>query len=152
MKNIAIDRNIVVENRLSLAERPGRDMLPQQSIPRRAKLLLEDGTAFEGTSFGYEQAVSGEVVFSTGMVGYPEAMTDASFSGQILTMTYPIVGNYGVPEPSLWESDRIHVAGLIVSHYIDTPSHAQSTMKLDTWLKLQKVPALEIKDTRLLTQ
>lgn len=158
MKNIAIDRNVVVENRfvaqnrLSVEERPGSDILSQQSVPRRARLLLEDSTVFEGTSFGYEEAVSGEVVFGTGMVGYPEALTDASFAGQILTMTYPIVGNYGVPEPSLWESDKIHVAGLIVSHYIDTPSHAQSTMKLDTWLKLQKVPALEIKDTRLLTQ
>lgn len=157
MKNIAIDRNVVenrfvAQNRLSVEERPGSDILSQQSVPRRARLLLEDGTVFEGTSFGYEEAVSGEVVFGTGMVGYPEALTDASFAGQILTMTYPIVGNYGVPEPSLWESDKIHVAGLIVSHYIDTPSHAQSTMKLDTWLKLQKVPALEIKDTRLLTQ
>lgn len=161
MKNIAIGSNILIEKRLEdHAEQrslPGEayadnNVLLPKKTPRKATLVLEDGTAFAGTSFGYEGAVSGEVVFSTGMVGYPEALTDASFAGQILTMTYPIIGNYGVPEPSLWESDRIQVAGLIVSNYIDTPSHAQSTMKLDTWLKLQKIPALEIKDTRFLTQ
>ncbi len=118
----------------------------------RGALVLEDGTTFEGTSFGYHAAIAGEVVFSTGMVGYPEALTDASFAGQILTMTYPLIGNYGVPEPALWESDRIQVAGLIVSNYIDTPSHAQSTMNLGTWLQQQRIPALEVKDTRQLTR
>lgn len=117
-----------------------------------ARLELEDGTVFEGTSFGYEGATSGEVVFCTGMVGYPETLTDPSFAGQILTMTYPLIGNYGVPDRSLWESDKIHLAGLVVSHYIDTPSHPQSTMNLSTWLQQQRIPALEIKDTRLLTQ
>ncbi len=115
-------------------------------------LLLEDGTMFEGTSFGYVGDTAGEVVFGTGMVGYPEAMTDASFAGQILIMTYPIIGNYGVPDRSQWEDDRIHVAGLVVSNYINTPSHAQSTMSLGTWLQREKIPALEIKDTRMLTQ
>jgi len=86
------------------------------------------------------------------MVGYPEAITDPSFSGQILVMTYPIIGNYGVPDKKFWESDRVHIAGLIVSTYIDTPSHWQSNMTLSQWLKNEKVPALEIKDTRLLTQ
>ncbi|QBD83756.1 carbamoyl-phosphate synthase (glutamine-hydrolyzing) small subunit [Ktedonosporobacter rubrisoli] len=120
--------------------------------PRRGKLLLEDGTTFEGTSFGYEKSMAGEVVFGTGMVGYPESLTDASFAGQILAMTYPIIGNYGVPDSSRWEDDKIHVAGLIVSHYIDTPSHAQSTMELGAWLKREKIPGLQVKDTRLLTQ
>ena len=120
--------------------------------PRTGKLVLEDGTSFEGTSFGFVGPTAGEVVFGTGMVGYPEALTDASFAGQILAMTYPIVGNYGVPEPGRWEDDRIHVAGLIVSNYIDIPSHAQSTMNLGTWLRREKIPALEVKDTRLLTQ
>ena len=120
--------------------------------PRRGKLVLEDGTVFEGTSFGYEKPMAGEVVFGTGMVGYPETLTDASFSGQILVMTYPIIGNYGVPEQSAWEDERIHVAGLIVSNYIDIPSHNQSTMTLATWLRREKVPALEIADTRKLTQ
>ncbi|GLV57289.1 carbamoyl-phosphate synthase small chain [Dictyobacter sp. S3.2.2.5] len=119
---------------------------------RHGKLILEDGTQFEGRSFGYEEGRSGEVVFSTGMVGYPESLTDASFAGQILTLTYPLAGNYGVPSRDKWEDDRIHATGLIVSNYIDTPSHAQSTMTLSEWLKQQKVPALEIKDTRLLTQ
>ncbi|MBV9228692.1 MAG: glutamine-hydrolyzing carbamoyl-phosphate synthase small subunit, partial [Chloroflexi bacterium] len=119
---------------------------------RRGALLLEDGTIFEGTSFGYTGPTAGEVVFATGMVGYPEALTDASFTGQILAMTYPIMGNYGVPEASLWEDDKIRVAGLVVSNYIDTPSHAQSTMSLGTWLQQEKIPALEVKDTRLLTQ
>lgn len=117
-----------------------------------ATLILEDGTTFTGKSFGYADGRAGEVVFSTGMVGYPEALTDASFAGQILVMTYPLLGNYGVPVNSLWEADRIHVSGLIVSHYIDTPVHAQSTMALGAWLQRQRVPALEIKDTRLLTQ
>ncbi len=115
-------------------------------------LILEDGTMFAGTSFGYAGAIAGEVVFSTGMVGYPEALTDASFAGQILTFTYPLIGNYGVPEPALWESEHIQVAGLIVSNYIDTPSHEQSTMTLGKWLQQQCIPALEIKDTRQLTR
>src|SRR5258708_15458820 len=86
------------------------------------------------------------------MVCYPEAITGASYTGQILTMTYPIIGNYGVPESKLWEDDHIHIAGLIVSNYIDTPSHVQSTMNLGTWLRREGIPALEIKDTRRLTQ
>jgi carbamoyl-phosphate synthase small subunit len=86
------------------------------------------------------------------MVGYPEALTDPSFAGQILIMTYPLLGNYGVPNRLLWEHDKIHVAGLIVSDYIDTPSHHQSMMTLSTWLRYEKVPALIVKDTRLLTK
>jgi carbamoyl-phosphate synthase small subunit len=119
---------------------------------RYGTLVLEDGTRFEGKAFGYNQGQAGEVVFSTGMVGYPEALTDASFAGQILVLTYPLTGNYGVPKKSLWEHDHIHAAGLVVSNYIDTPFHVQSTMTLSTWLRQEKIPALEIKDTRLLTQ
>ncbi len=128
--------------------------IPQDSPnhPIYGRLILEDGTTFDGISFGYTGPTAGEVVFGTGMVGYPEALTDASFAGQILTMTYPIIGNYGVPDQSFWEDDHIHVAGLIVSNYIDIPSHAQSTMNLGSWLQQEKIPALEIKDTRLLTQ
>jgi len=141
-----VDSNLLVE------DRPGRDICLAKDFPRYGTLILEDGTEFEGTSFGYEGESSGEVVFCTGMVGYPEALTDVSFTGQILAMTYPLIGNYGVPDSSMWESDKIRVAGLIVSNYIATPSHAQSTMNLGTWLQMEKVPALEIKDTRLLTQ
>jgi carbamoyl-phosphate synthase small subunit len=121
-------------------------------LARHATLLLEDGTAFEGDSFGYEGPTAGEVVFSTGMVGYPEMLTDPSFSGQILTLTYPLAGNYGVPAQCLWEGERIHTSGLVVSNYVDTPFHWQSTMTLGDWLQRERVPALEIKDTRLLTQ
>lgn len=147
-------RNTIVEKLQSnieytgqAAERTGID-----TYPRRGTLLLEDGTAFEGTSFGYMGETAGEVVFCTGMVGYPEALTDPSYEGEILTMTYPIMGNYGVPERFFWEAEKIHVSGLLVSNYIDIPSHRQSTMNLGTWLQQEKVPALEIKDTRLLTQ
>jgi carbamoyl-phosphate synthase small subunit len=119
---------------------------------QRGELHLEDGTCFEGNSFGHRGPAAGEVVFCTGMVGYPEAITDASYTGQILTMTYPIIGNYGVPDPGYWEDDHIHIAGLIVSNYIETPSHAQSTMNLGTWLRREGIPALEIKDTRRLTR
>src|SRR3990167_2576979 len=117
-----------------------------------AKLILKDGSEFEGQSFGYEQPRSGELVFSTGMVGYPESLTDPSYEGQILVSTYPIIGSYGVPDKKYWESSRIHVSGLIVSQYVDTPSHFQSKMTLGEWLKKEKIPALVISDTRYLTQ
>jgi carbamoyl-phosphate synthase small subunit len=118
----------------------------------KAKLILKNGLQIEGQSFGYEQAKSGELVFSTGMVGYPEFLTDPSYEGQILVLTYPIIGNYGVPDKRFWESSRIHVAGLVVNQYVDTPSHFQSKKTLSQWLKEEKIPALEIKDTRLLAQ
>ena len=118
----------------------------------KAKLILKDGSTFEGESFGYEQPRSGELVFSTGMVGYPESLTDPSYEGQILVATYPIIGSYGVPDKKFWESDRIHVSGLVVSQYIDTPSHFISKMTLGDWLRQEKVPGLVITDTRYLTK
>ncbi len=147
MQQHMLDRMFLVEEGLSEPSHPSAE-----TRFRRGALVLEDGTVFEGTSFGYEASIAGEIVFCTGMVGYPEAMTDASYGGQILTMTYPLIGNYGVPQATQWEGEKIHIAGLIVSDYIDTPSHAQSTMDLGSWLWQQKVPALEIKDTRLLTR
>ncbi len=114
------------------------------------KLILEDGTTIEGKSFGQEIDIPGEVVFATGMTGYPQAFTDPSFAGQILVLTYPIIGNYGVPDKTLWESDKVQIAGLIVSQYIDTPSHFQSCQTLSQWLKSEYIPALEIADTRAL--
>ena len=155
MQNNITRSNLLVENRpgcRTLLAGDGLQAMHVEKRPRYGTLLLEDGTMFEGASFGYEGESSGEVVFCTGMVGYPEALTDPSYAGQILVMTYPLVGNYGVPDHSLWEDDTIHVAGLVVSNYIDTPSHAQNTMNLGTWLQQEKVPALEIKDTRLLTR
>ena len=116
------------------------------------KLILKDGSEFQGISFGATKSISGEVVFATGMVGYPEAITDSSFKGQILVMTYPLVGNYGVPREEFWESSKIQISGLIVCNYIDTPSHHASIETLAKWLKREGIPAIEVKDTRLLTQ
>ena len=116
------------------------------------KLLLEDNSIFEGLSFGAEKSSAGEMVFTTGMVGYPESFTDISYYGQILVLTYPIVGNYGVPNEKFWESKALKISGLVVSQYIDTPSHFQSQRSLGQWLKDEKIPGLEIKDTRLLAQ
>ncbi|MDP3765026.1 MAG: carbamoyl-phosphate synthase domain-containing protein, partial [Nanoarchaeota archaeon] len=94
-------------------------------LKKNAKLVLEDGSIFYGTSFASEKSVSGEIVFSTGMTGYPESLTDPSYKGQILCMTYPLVGNYGVPSeekdpygmPKYFESSKIHIQGLVISDY-----------------------------------
>ncbi len=116
------------------------------------KLILEDGSEFEGKSFGADKSTGGEVVFSTGMTGYPESLTDPSYKGQILILTYPLIGNYGVPDKKYWESEGIKVSGLIVSNYIDTPSHCESKRTLSAWLKDENIPGLEITDTRFLTK
>jgi carbamoyl-phosphate synthase small subunit len=115
-------------------------------------LHLKDGSKYDGESFGALKAMAGEVVFTTGMVGYPEAITDPSFKGQILVMTYPLIGNYGVPEKKFWESGKVQISGLIVCNYIDTPSHHQNEKTLSKWLIEQGLPALVIKDTRGITQ
>lgn len=115
-------------------------------------LVLEDGTRLPGVSFGANTATSGEVVFATGMVGYPESITDPSYRGQILVFTYPLIGNYGVTEKEFFESLNIHIKGLIVCNYIDVPSHHTSRRTLSEWLKDEGIPALEISDTRFLTQ
>lgn len=119
----------------------------------RATLTFKDGTVFEGNSFGYESGAAGEVAFSTSMTGYPESLTDPSYRGQILTLSYPLIGNYGVPPKKYWESDAIQVSGLVVSRYSDSPPvHAQSIMSLSDWLKEYKIPALEISDTRAIVK
>ncbi len=115
-------------------------------------LIFADGSQFAGTSFGAAISRPGEVVFATGMVGYPEAITDPSFAGQILVLTYPLIGNYGVPDKRYWESGKIQIAGLIVSSYIDTPSHHSSVTTLSQWLTEENIPALEVKDTRFLAK
>lgn len=117
-----------------------------------AKLNLKDGSSFAGKSFGAKAPVAGEVVFATGMMGYPESLTDPSFAGQILVFTYPLLGNYGVPKKRTWESPRIQAAGIVVSDYIATPSHHASLMSLGDWLKAEGIPGVEIKDTRLLAK
>ena len=129
-------------------------------MKRQARLILNDGTTFCGWAFGAEKNVSGEVVFNTAMTGYPESLTDPSYAGQMLVMTYPLVGNYGVPTteaadnglPKLMESERIHATALIVADYSDTYSHWNAQESLDAWLKREGVPALTGIDTRRLTK
>jgi len=123
------------------------------------ELILEDGSIFSGYSFGFERSISGEVVFNTGMVGYYESLTDPSYRGQILTFTYPLIGNYGVPGDEVqnqmakhFESDRIHVSALIVSDYSFYHSHWNAKKSLSQWLTEQNVPALFGIDTRALTK
>src|SRR5258708_20344647 len=113
-------------------------------VNKISKLILKDGSVYEGRNFGAQKSISGEVVFATGMVGYPEAITDPSFRGQILVFTYPLIGNYGVPDKKFWESDKIQVSGLIVCNYNSTPSHYSTTTTLADWLKKDHFPVLEI--------
>ena len=126
---------------------------------KKAKLILEDKSIFNGYSFGCEKSVSGEVVFNTGMVGYPESLTDPSYNGQILALTYPLIGNYGVPDNSEeegilknFESDKIHITGLVVSEYSFHHNHWNSAKSLGDWLKEFEVPAIYGIDTRMLTK
>ncbi len=122
-------------------------------------MVLEDGTEFPGHSFGYEKKTDGEVVFNTGMIGYPESLTDPSYRGQILVMTYPLMGNYGVPGDEMedglhrwFESDRIQVQGLIVSEHSPFYTHWNSKRSLSDWLRENHVPGLYGIDTRQLTK
>ena len=121
-------------------------------------LVFENGEVFQGNSFGFEGASDGELVFNTGMMGYPESLTDPSYSGQILVITYPLVGNYGVAEPDgsnmdwPFESDKIHIKGLIISEYSEKNSHHSSVKSLSSWLRDNEIPALSGIDTRLLTK
>jgi len=127
---------------------------------RPLNLVLEDGTVFKGKSFGYEKPVAGEIVFNTAMMGYPESLTDPSYSGQLLTITFPLVGNYGVPsdkvEPNgistFMESEKIQVSGLIVSDFSLDYSHWNAVRDLGDWLKSQQIPAITGVDTRELTK
>lgn len=116
------------------------------------KLHLQNETVWEGQSFGADQQISGEVVFTTGMTGYVESLTDPSFAGQILVCTYPLIGNYGVPSPETFESNKIQVAGLIVSEYSENYSHGDAVQSLAAWLKASGVPAITGVDTRAVTK
>ena len=127
---------------------------------KKATLILEDGSRFEGESFGCEKLVTGEVVFNTAMTGYPESLTDPSYAGQLMVLTYPLVGNYGVPSfsteenglPTYMESGRIHAEALILSDYSETFSHWNARESLGDWLKREQVPGLTGIDTRRLTK
>jgi carbamoyl-phosphate synthase small subunit len=122
-------------------------------------LRLEDGTELRGRAFGASRPVAGEVVFNTGMAGYVEALTDPSYRGQILVLTYPLAGNYGVPAPRArgsldapYESDRIQVQGLVVQNYVEDYSHHAARRSLHEWLAAEGVPAVTGIDTRTLTR
>ncbi len=125
----------------------------------KARLELEDGSVFHGYSFGAAKSVAGEVVFNTSMVGYPESLTDPSYYGQILVLTYPLIGNYGVPESRIvdglnewFESSRVQIAGLIVSEYSMDYQHWSAQKSLGQWLVEHDVPGLYGIDTRMLTK
>ena len=126
----------------------------------RGTLVLEDGSEYTGTLFGAPTPIAGEVVFNTGMVGYPEALTDPSYAGQILVLTYPLVGNYGVPAlerdelglPTRFESDRAQIRALVVSTLSSDTSHWSASRSLDAWLVQSGVPGLAGVDTRALAQ
>ncbi|KAK1732841.1 carbamoyl-phosphate synthase I [Skeletonema marinoi] len=142
-----------------MSTQSGDDVKPPSAL---ATLYLEDGSKFVGRSFGsHEAAVDGEVVFTTGMVGYPEALTDPSYQGQIITLTTPMVGNYGVPDrkkvdkfglPAMFESYKIHASGLIVQDYAHHYSHWKAASSLGDWLKEEGIPGLCDIDTRMLTK
>ena len=129
-------------------------------MAKKAKLILEDGITMEGWSFGAPVSGSGEVVFSTAMVGYPESLTDPSYEGQILCVSYPLIGNYGIPSEmrdanglcTTFESERIHTRGLIISDYSEKFSHWDAVKSLDQWLAEQSVPGIYGIDTRELTK
>ena len=123
------------------------------------KLVLEDGTVLSGRNFGHSGSVSGEVVFNTGMVGYPETLTDPSYKGQILVFTYPLIGNYGIPDKSMldqmmrhFEAEKIYVKGIVITSLTREPFHWNSVESLDQWLKDHKIPGIEGVDTRALTK
>src|SRR3972149_7140394 len=119
---------------------------------KKATLIFEDKSQFEGYAFGSANSAAGEVVFATGMVGYEQSLTDPSYTGQILTFTYPLIGNWGVPEKEYWESEKIQVQGVIISDLVTSPNHHLMQKTLDTWLKEEKIPGIFGVDTRKLTQ
>ena len=123
----------------------------EADLIRRAVLALADGTVLEGVGFGASAKSGGEVVFNTGIVGYPESITDPSYRGQILCQTYPLIGNYGV-DPAHFESGGPQISGYIVSEFCARPSHATSQKTLDDWLRENGVPAIAGIDTRALTK
>ena len=117
---------------------------------KKAFLILEDGTVFKGTSIGSDREVISEIVFNTSMTGYLEVLTDPSYAGQAVTMTYPLIGNYGIPKdtPDEWgictrfESEHIHVRGLVIAQYSEEFSHYDAVESLSDWLKKERIPGL----------
>jgi carbamoyl-phosphate synthase small subunit len=140
---------------------PSKSINPVSSaeeLHNNIQLVLQDGKIFKGKSFGYRKSLSGEVVFNTAMSGYPESLTDPSYEGQILVLTYPLIGNYGVPpmheEGGLlrfFEAENIHIKALVISEYSIESSHWNSWKTLSRWLIENKIPAISGVDTRALT-
>lgn len=134
--------------------------IPRTVLRTMAKLMLQDGTVFEGESFGAPVDSEGEVVFTTGMVGYPESLTDPSYRGQILVFTYPLIGNYGVPSEELnewgfsknFESEGIHVRGVVVAQASEYYSHHAAVESFPAWLKRHGIPGITGVDTRALVK
>jgi carbamoyl-phosphate synthase small subunit len=138
----------------------------QKRPPRQARLVLEDGSEFSGWSFGKSRSQAGEVVFTTGMTGYPQSLTDPSFKGQILAATYPLMGNYGIPLdgktggpvfdaqgiPVHFESPAVQVSGFVVGEECEEPSHFACASTLSFWLERNNVPGIYGIDTRALTK
>ncbi len=132
---------------------------------KKAHIVLEDGTVYDGEQFGADLSCAGEVVFNTGMVGYPEAMTDPSYRGQILVLTYPLIGNYGItadwappsssseniPSP-FFESDNIQIKGLVISTLSAEYSHWSALDSLDSWMRKHNIPGISGVDTRAITK
>lgn len=126
---------------------------------KNIKLILENNLEIKGHSFGFPKSTSGEVVFNTAMTGYPESLTDPSYKGQILILTYPLIGNYGVPPSETvnniltnFESEKIHISGLVISDYSFENSHWKSQKSLSDWLIENKIPAMYGVDTRMITK
>lgn len=117
----------------------------------KCKLILEDGTVFEGKAFGYEKETVGEVVFNTSMAGYEELLTDPTYKGQFIVMTYPLVGNYGINLEDV-ESNGVHAKALIVRNKCDSPNNFRCEMDLSTYMKQNKIVGIEGIDTRALTK
>ncbi len=136
----------------------GTPIKPAGDSSQTIQLILKDGTIFQGESFGFRESISGEVVFNTAMSGYPESLTDPSYKGQILVLTYPLIGNYGVPPMheegglrQFFESENIHIKGLVISEYSKESSHWNSWKTLSRWLIENRIPAISGIDTRALT-
>ncbi len=156
------EKNHILTSRLVKPEgkaNPAEKGINTQEM-RNVTLVLDDGSRFHGKSFGYEKPVAGEVVFNTAMTGYPESLTDPSYAGQLMTLTYPLVGNYGVPPftvgadgiATFMESDKIYASAIIVSDYSFEYSHWNAKESLADWLKREQIPGITGIDTRELTK
>ena len=121
-----------------------------RKVRMRALLALEDGTLLRGDAFGAETTAFGEIVFNTNMTGYCEALTDPSYKGQILMMTYPLIGNYGV-QPETFESERIQPSAFVIRENCNHPNHCDSKQTLSQFLDSNDIPGISDVDTRMLT-